>query len=324
MNTDVALVEKAIADFDRVGAGIAALKERFTGLVFPVESAKGLDDAKKARAEIREPRYEVEKIRKAAKAPILALGKKLDGDAARITSELLAIEEPIDQQIKLREEQVEAARQEKIAAEIKRTEDIRARVEVIRQLPLKASRATASEAQVMLDNAKLLPIDASYAEFQGIASDALAGTIAALTGIVAERTAHEAEQSKIAAEREELAARRRADDERAAAERATAAKEQAAAKARQDAADAAAREHGRQEDEKRAAEQRKLDEQAAELRRQQETLAAATRASDEAARKAKRRRPSQDEIVAVLANHFKAEPAKVREWLKDMFVSEQA
>lgn len=58
----------------------------------------------------REPRYEVERIRKAAKAPILAIGKRLDADAARITAELEKIEAPIDAQIKAEEREAKARR----------------------------------------------------------------------------------------------------------------------------------------------------------------------------------------------------------------------
>lgn len=92
MNTHVDQVTQAVATFDATAAGIAELERQFKGVVFPVDTPKGLEDAKKARAAIREPRYEIEKVRTAAKAPILELGRSLDARAKTITAQLLALE----------------------------------------------------------------------------------------------------------------------------------------------------------------------------------------------------------------------------------------
>ena len=117
MSTELENVTKAVAEFDKVAAGIAVLRKQYEGVVYDVTTPDGMRDAKEARNAIAKPRIEIEKIRKAAKAPILELGRKLDGEAHRITEELLAIEGPIDKQIKAEEAKIEADRQAKIKAE---------------------------------------------------------------------------------------------------------------------------------------------------------------------------------------------------------------
>lgn len=92
-NADLELVQNALAEFSAVEAGLAELRRRFGGVVYDVTTTAGINDAKSARAIIREPRYTVEKVRKEAKAPLLALGKKIDADAKRITAAILEIDE---------------------------------------------------------------------------------------------------------------------------------------------------------------------------------------------------------------------------------------
>ena len=100
MSTELVAVQTAVAEFDRVAAGLADLQARYANVVFDVSTTAGLEEAKTARAIIREPRYAVERLRANAKAPILELGRSLDTRAKEITSKILRIETPIDSQIK--------------------------------------------------------------------------------------------------------------------------------------------------------------------------------------------------------------------------------
>ena len=68
MSTAIVEVQSAVAEFDRVAAGIALLQQEYAGVVFDVSTTKGLDAAKTARATIREPRYEIEKVRKVSRS----------------------------------------------------------------------------------------------------------------------------------------------------------------------------------------------------------------------------------------------------------------
>lgn len=137
--SDIERITQALLAFDGVSAGIAQLRESYEGVVYPVTTTQGMNDAKAARAAIRTPRVRVEKIRKDAKAPLIELGRRIDGDAERITYALRAIEDPIDQQIKAEEARKEAEKQAKVAAEAARVAGHQSRINAMREQLLTAS-----------------------------------------------------------------------------------------------------------------------------------------------------------------------------------------
>ena len=114
--TALTKVNAAVSGIQKIAAGISDLQARYAAVVFDVGDPRKLAEAKEARAEIREPRFEVERLRIGAKRDLLAVGKGLDKLAEKITAEILAIEEPIDQQIKAREKQIADEKEAKIAA----------------------------------------------------------------------------------------------------------------------------------------------------------------------------------------------------------------
>ena len=111
--------EKALTAITETEKGIAILKKQYDGVIFEVGTTDGMMDARKARQEIRAPRYTIENLRKAAKAPILALGRTVDSIAADLTKQLRDIEYPIDVQIKA--EETRKAEEKRIAAEKEET-----------------------------------------------------------------------------------------------------------------------------------------------------------------------------------------------------------
>lgn len=110
--------EKAVTAITDTEKGIAELNKKYAGVVFEVTTTKGMDEAKAARKEIREPRYTIEHLRKDAKAPVLALGRVVDSIAADLTRQILEIEEPIDKQIK--DEEARKAEEKRLAEEAER------------------------------------------------------------------------------------------------------------------------------------------------------------------------------------------------------------
>lgn len=338
MSTELIEVTKAVAEFDRVAAGIAALKQQYGKVIYNVTTSKGMTDAKAARSAIREPRYEVEKIRKAAKAPILALGKKLDTEAARITRELEQLEQPIDLAIKAEEDRKERERQEKIEAELKRQADIQSRIDKdIRGIVSGAAGRSSLDIAVMLADLEALVIDDWFKEFKQVASDAKEIALAKLNQMRAAAIAHEAEQERIKAEREELARLRADQEKRDAAERARIAEEERKAKAEREAevkrqADALrveqeklAAERARIAEEERQAraireaEEHRLASERAELERQQAEAKAARESEEkrkaEQSRLATMKPPSAQELIEVLAKHYRVPGSKVIDWL---------
>jgi len=333
VSTELEVVTKAITDINAVSTGIAALQTQYSGVVYPVTTAAGMEEAKAARLAIRTPRYEVERIRKAAKAPILALGKKLDAEAARIESELLKIEGPIDQQIKAEEDRKEREKQAKIDAELKRVADLQERVAELRgNQSLSPTDGSEFIAQHVADLERIV-VDDSFQEFQQQAEDAKTAGLSRLRALHAAALTHEAEQFRIKAEREELARLREEENKRQAQERARIAEEERQAKALRDAEAARQAEEFRKQREvqeaanraerqriadEQAAAQRKLDEQRAEMLREQEAMRKAQEPAPVTRRGNAVPVPSANEIVDTLAKHYRARPDTIIDWLKSI------
>lgn len=345
MSTELEVVSKAIANINAVSEGLANLTKQYGGVVYEVATTKGMEEAKAARAAIREPRYNVEKVRKEAKAPILALGKKLDSEAARITAELLKIEDPIDAQIKNEEQRKEREREEKIKAEEKRQADLQVRLAELRG---NRNLSAMSGSELIADHIgdiERIPVDASFQELEQQAKDAKSAGLAWLRELHASALAHEAEQARIKAEREELARLRAEQEKQQAAERARLAEEERVARAAREAEDRAAREKlaaeqaelNRQrqaEQERIAAENKRLADERAEFEREQAearriaeeaerarlAAEAADRQRKEEAAKASRKAkyPGEDAIVDALVQHFGVTAAVVKSWLIEL------
>jgi hypothetical protein len=214
--TDIEQVQGVLTEFSRVEAGLAALRAKHGNTVYEVSTTAGMDAAKAARAEIREPRFAVEKVRKAAKAPLLAIGRRIDAEAARITEAILAIEMPIDDQIKLEEARKVAEREAKRAAEVERL-----RLEAAAKLKAEEERLAAERSEIAAEQARLSAerarIDAEAAEARREAELEMA---AQRKAIAEERALAEAEARRVAdeqaAEAKRLAAERAAFEARQA------------------------------------------------------------------------------------------------------------
>lgn len=320
--TTAPAIETKIAEYSPTAAALAELRQRFGNIAFDLSTTKGDKEARAARLELVRLRTSLEAKRKELKAPALERSRLIDDEAKRITSAILELETPIDQQIQAAEQKKEAERLAKIEAERQRVATIRARIDSITSVALRAVGKPAAEIEAKIKLLVGITIGPDYAEFQAEAEAAHADTLAKLRDMHAAALASEAEAARLAAERAELERlraeqeeRERIERERMAAEQAMIAAEQraeadrlealareqrerlaaeeAAAKAEREAADRAAADARAEQDriaaEARAAEQRKIDEHAAELRRQQEAEAAEQRRRDEEAQAERRR-----------------------------------
>lgn len=113
-----------IAEYSKTEAALADLAQKYKGVIFDMATREGMGTAIKGRAELRTYRLDLEKERKRIKEPALRKAQLIDSEARRITSELVALEDPIDAQIKREEERKELERtkaaremQEKLDAE---------------------------------------------------------------------------------------------------------------------------------------------------------------------------------------------------------------
>jgi len=210
-----AAVQDGIAEISAVRKGIEDLKTKYANAVFDVTVADGMEKAKAARREIREPRYAVERTRKDSKSKLAALGKSIDSEAANITAELLALEVPIDDQIKAEEKRKEDERQQKIVAEQQRQEAIRAALAAISTLPATTKRTVESLTASIEILESCVPGEAVFQEQLEYAVELHAKTLATLKESLEEVTAEAARAADLARREEELERQRKLiDDER--------------------------------------------------------------------------------------------------------------
>ncbi|AKJ28764.1 hypothetical protein [Caldimonas brevitalea] len=306
-------VQSAITEFDKVSAGLRDLREKYSNVAFDVASPKGLREATDARAAIRAPRYAVEKVRKAAKAPVLALGRDIDARAAYITAELLQLEEPIDRQIKAEEARKEAEKEAKRLAELARIEAHQVRIGEIRALLSIAVNATAPCIQTLINRLEAWVVGPdAFEEYATAAQRAKDETLTRLREMHPAAVAYEAEQARLKAEREELERLRAEQARREAEERARIAAEQKAE------ADRLAVERAKQEAELRALREVFEREKAAARAAQEEADRQAAAARAEAERLVKEAREAEERrLAAVRAEQERlareAEEARLRD-----------
>jgi len=258
MDGQLEQVQGVLTEFSRVEAGLAGLRAKHGNTVYEVSTTAGMDAAKAARAEIREPRFALEKVRKAAKRPLLELGRRIDAEAIRITEAILAIEEPIDDQIKGEEARRLADKEAKRAAEVERL-----RLEAAAKLKAEEEQLAAQRAEIAKQQAEIAA-ERAKAEAEAAAERKKIEAEAASARRKAEAEAAEAKREaelELAAQRKAIAqqraqaeaeARRVADAQAAEAKRLVDAQEEIDAQQR---AIEAERQKAREEAERNAAEE---------------------------------------------------------------------
>ena len=150
-------IKTAITEYSTTTAALATLNERLKGIVYDVTTTKGMDSAKKDRRELVVLRTSLEAKRKEIKAPALAHCKLIDDEAKRITGELLALETPINQQIKEEEARKEAERmaaEQAAFAEVKRKHEL-AQAELQKMRDEEAAKFAAEKAAFEAEQAKI-------------------------------------------------------------------------------------------------------------------------------------------------------------------------
>ncbi len=328
----IADVSKAVAQITATEVGIAKLGKKYQSAVFAVDKAAGMMDAKKARKEIRAPRYNIENIRKDAKAPVIALGRSIDSLAKDLTAELLLLETPIDAQIKAEEGRIAAAKQKLIDDENDRVQGIKDRIEKLFdgiQTVINSGKGSEYVGKCIAAY-KDKPIDDSYAEFKDDAQRTWDSGLTQLENHLSTVTEMEYEAKRIADERAELAELRDIQEKRDAAD----AKEREKAEAERIAKEAEDRkvldaqrkdqeaaqeiinaENDRIAAENSALEQKKRDD---ELAQQAEQIAENDRklAAMEAAKKAKY--PGDDAIITALSEHFGVHLEVASKWVSQI------
>jgi colicin import membrane protein len=308
MNDVAELEQYAIAEYSPTAAALANLRARLANVAYDVSTIKGLDVAKKDRAEVRGLRVALEAKRVELKAPALERSRLIDAEAKALTAELVALEKPIDDQIKAEERRKEVEKAAREQAEREAAAAIQEKIDRLRSFPVMAAGCPAADIQRSIGEVTAIEVTLdTYGERAGEAAQIKTQMLARLDELHAAAVAHEAEQARLAAERIELArlraeqeaneraerqriaAEQKAEADRLAAERKVFEQEQAAARAeakqREDADRARRDEEDRKAREARAAEDKRISDARAALEAEQRAAREAEEAKAAAARK---------------------------------------
>ena len=171
-------MKNQITEYSATEASLAKLRKDLSGVLFDCGTAAGMKEAKSSRMMLVKTRTGLEKIRKEIKAPALEHCKDIDTEAHRITDEILALEEPIQAQIKKEENRV--AEQEfakRKAAEEEKQQWI-TRIEAIRRRPLDfIGKDPDTILEAIVKARKIVVADKFPQEFWGSAEEAFLSAI---------------------------------------------------------------------------------------------------------------------------------------------------
>lgn len=202
------ILSVALVELNKVDAGIAELANRYGGIAFDVTTTKGMEEAKKARLAVREPRYAVERIRKEQASLIRAAQTALNSEAERITNALRAIEDPIDAQIKAEEERKQREKEEAERKERMRVEAIRIAINSIVATPAVVSSESwsAEEIQTEIDALHGMQIDLDgYQEFTAEAQHARQEAVSKLIALRDREIARAESAAQLAEQQRQIA-----------------------------------------------------------------------------------------------------------------------
>ena len=221
-----------VVEYSRTEAALAELRQKYSGVVFDCTTTKGDKEARAARLELTTLRTSLEKKRKEFKAPALEFGKKIDSEAARVTAEILSIENPIDEQIKADEKRRADEKAERERIEAERIKTIKDKIATIRGFVAKCQGINAERIANGIEMVSKISTGADeFAEFEGEAKTSQAETLRAMRELHAATKAREEEAARVEAQRienERIAEEQRIASEKLAAERAELGRQQQA------------------------------------------------------------------------------------------------
>ena len=241
---EAAPTQQRVAAYNKTEAGLAKLRDKFQGATFDLTTTKGDKEARQARKELVTLRTTLEALRKEKKAPHLAACKLLDDEAKRINGEILALEKPIDEQIRADELRREQERAQREAEERARMEKARARISEIQRMSASVMSGTSIQIRARIDEVKAIVIDESeFGDLTGAATSTAEMVAMQLESLLSTVVMREEQAEAMRKQREEHEAALRKQQEeleaqRAELERQRAEAEQAAADARRQAEDA--------------------------------------------------------------------------------------
>lgn len=126
------IIQNEIRKYSVADAVILDLKDKFKGLkIKGIDDKQGYKAVKEARSIMQKYRTGVENKRKELKADSLKIGAGIDGEAKRLTSLILEVEDPlklklekIDAELQAEKDRIEKEAEEKLNARVKELEEV--------------------------------------------------------------------------------------------------------------------------------------------------------------------------------------------------------
>lgn len=203
----LALVTTQVTQFGTLEAGFAVLETRYANVVYDVTTTKGMEDAKKARQEIRQVRYNAQALLKEAKAPLNTLKEQVTETADKIIERILKTEEPIDAQIKAEEDRKAAEKAERERLEAEAKAKVQAAVDGIGGFVQRAAGKTSEEITALTVELQALPIDLdTFGDRAGEAAELKDEVLAILADLLEKAKASELAAQQLAAQAQAQAA----------------------------------------------------------------------------------------------------------------------
>lgn len=290
----------AVVEYSPTQAGLATLRARLQDVAYDLSTPKGMAVAVKDRAEVRTLRTGLEKMRVEIKAPALERCRLIDAEAKRITAELVALERPIDEQIKVAEDAKAAEKARKEQAERERIAAHQAAIEEIHMAAHEGVGKSSEAIRALILRIEGVETATNFEELRPIAERAKSSTLDKLEALLVAAIKQELEAQLLAdrlaelerlrtetearekAERERIAAEHKAEAARLAAERAELDRQQAAVRAEQQRQETAALAARQAADAQAAAERAEADRQAKAVRDAEELRQREERAKQQA------------------------------------------
>ncbi len=194
-----------VAEYSAVDAGLAELRTKVASTVYDITTTAGDKTARALRAECVSLRSSIEAKRVEAKKPLLEKGKLLDAEAKRITAEIVAIEAPIDADIRAEEKRKadEKAARERAEAEARRKID--QAIADISYVPVYASGKDAAAIDELRTDLRARELtEEEFGERIGEAGMARSAALVKLDAMHDAAVAQETEAARLAAERADL------------------------------------------------------------------------------------------------------------------------
>lgn len=199
-----------LTKFSVTEAVLSDLESRYTetkdGVVGPkrydLSTNKGLAEAIKGRAELREWRVGLEKDKNKKAEPINKAHKYLLSEFKRIYARIWTLEEPIDKDIREAQEKKEIEKKARDEAEAARVAAIQSKIDLFRNAILGLSGKPSAYIQAELDKGHGLVLgESEFEEFLPVAQVTLQISLDAIKVLLEETIAREAEEARIGAER---------------------------------------------------------------------------------------------------------------------------